>query len=113
MILGAAARGGFAELRIAMPEWMAAARYSLEAPGAAPLAAAAIRKEELARFLQIATKTPVLDETDLGGHYRLAVSWGHPNFAGLVSALREAGLELSQESRTLDTLVILAARRPE
>lgn len=164
---------GFDELRIAMLDGMAAARYSRQAPGTPPLAAAAIRKEleerfqlhslveprpyqvyvlrrtpigkeliaadvsnpenaprghsggasgkltggwsmeELVRFLQVAMKTPVVDETELGVHYQLAVPWGQPDFTGAAVARREAELELRQEYRALDTLVILGAQRPE
>ncbi len=49
---------------------------------------------------------------DSGGHDELAVSWGQPDFTGVTVAPREASLDLRQQYRTLDTLVILGAQRP-
>ena len=63
----------------------------------------------LAQLLERASGKPVIDETNLGGHYDVQLKW--EDDAGLQRAVRDLGLELALERRRLDYLAVAPAGR--
>jgi uncharacterized protein (TIGR03435 family) len=70
--------------------------------------------QELARFLQVALKAPVLDETGTGGNYQLSAQLTLNDPQSMVRSFRdELGIELSQEYRDMEVLTVISAVWPD